>query len=456
MAAHARVTATALTLGIGTSLNPLNSSMVAVALIAFREDFSLSIPAVTWVITTFYLASASLQPVMGRLADRFGAKRVFILGMSIAAVTCALAPFSPNFILVCLARVFLGIGTSAAFPSALSLVTSISREAGIGSARPLAYLQMSNSSAAAVGPALGGILVAVADWQAVFFINVPLALFALVGTAFLAPSDRAPERGPVIRLIRDSDLPGILAFSLTLVSLLMAVLDAVPGWRWHLAFLAIVSAALFTWRELRFDAPFLDLRRLARNPTLLLTYAGFLVSTAIFYCVLYGLPQLLEVASGYDPAAIGLLMFPLAAVSVAVTPLTARALERWGLGPVLLTGTVGLAGCSALLLVLGASTASIVVLVLVAVFGMPFSVVSLASSQSVYVSVQAAERGVSAGILQTARYLGAITATAVIGAVHTSGATVANWTTLVFVMVIGAAIAVLIAWRLNHSALRGD
>ena len=80
-------------LSLGTALNPLNSSMIAVALVVLREDFGLDVATVTWVITSFYLTSAAGQPLMGRLADRFGPRRLFELGMVLVAVTCALAPF---------------------------------------------------------------------------------------------------------------------------------------------------------------------------------------------------------------------------------------------------------------------------------------------------------------------------------------------------------------------------
>lgn len=82
-------------LSLGTALNPLNSSMIAVALVVRRADFGLGVATVTWVITSFYLASAAGQPLMGRLADRFGPRRMFTLGMGAVAITCALAPFSP-------------------------------------------------------------------------------------------------------------------------------------------------------------------------------------------------------------------------------------------------------------------------------------------------------------------------------------------------------------------------
>src|SRR5438128_12697072 len=86
-------------LSLGTALNPLNSSMIAVALVVLRQDFALDVATVTWVITSFYLASAAGQPLMGRLADRFGPRRLFTFGMAVVAVSCLLAPFSPNFAL---------------------------------------------------------------------------------------------------------------------------------------------------------------------------------------------------------------------------------------------------------------------------------------------------------------------------------------------------------------------
>ena len=100
-------------LSLGTSLNPLNSSMIAVALVVLRADFGLDVATVTWVITSFYLTSAAGQPLMGRLADRFGPRRLFMIGMALVAVTCALAPFAPNFAVLCVARAVMALPTSA-------------------------------------------------------------------------------------------------------------------------------------------------------------------------------------------------------------------------------------------------------------------------------------------------------------------------------------------------------
>lgn len=189
-------------LSLGTALNPLNSSMIAVALVVLRADFGLDVAAVTWVVTSFYLASAAGQPVMGRLADRFGPRRMFMLGMALVALTCALAPFAPNFALLCVARAVMALGTATAYPSAVVMVGAIAHRANVEPARPLGILQMANTSAAAVGPVIGGLLVGFVGWEALFLVNVPLALAALLIVRRAAPADKARERGSVAELLR--------------------------------------------------------------------------------------------------------------------------------------------------------------------------------------------------------------------------------------------------------------
>lgn len=436
-------------LSLGTSLNPLNSSMIAVALVVLRADFGLDVATVTWVITAFYLTSAAGQPLMGRLADRFGPRRLFMLGMALVAVTCALAPFSPNFALVCVARAFMALGTATAYPSAVVMVGALSRQAKVESTRPLGRLQMANTSAAAIGPVVGGLLVSFVGWQALFLINVPLALLAMFVVRQTAPSDGGRERGRLSALLRDSDIPGILGFVGSLMLVMMALLNVLPGFRWWLLGGGAVLAVLFVWRELRFSPPFLDLRLLGRNRPLLLVYLGFAVFNGIYYFAFFGLPQLLQEAAGYDPGVVGLLMLPLAAMSVITTPFAVRAIERFGVRRVLIAGVVLLAAASGMMWLLTGSFAVPLVLALTALLGMPYSVVSIASSQGMYVSTQPQERGVAAGIFQTCRYLGAITATVMIGIFYGSGVNQANWGLMVLTMLVLGAVAfgVTLLWR---------
>lgn len=436
-------------LSLGTLLNPLNSSMIAVALVALRDDFELDVATVTWVITSFYLASAALQPVMGRFADRFGPRRVFVFGMAVVVVACALGTFAPSFLLVNVARVFMAIGTATAFPSAVAMIGELVRISGVSSTRPLGIIQVANTAGAALGPAIGGFLVGALGWQALFAVNVPLGLLALAGVLWLAPADPRRERTPLRTIVVQSDVPGILLFTTVLVCALTALLGVLPEWTWWLAALAALALALFAWWELRCRTPFLDLRMLGRNRALVLVLLIFGIFNAVYYCAFYGLPQLLEEVGGYDPGAVGLLMLPLAAVSVVGTPFVARAIDRWGVRRVMLVGVGALVAASVLLWLLTASLAVVVVASLVFGMGVPYCIVGIASSQGMYASARPQERGTVAGILQTFRYLGAISATVVIGTAFSSTVTQEHWGGMIPVMIGLAAVTVALAalWR---------
>lgn len=437
-------------LSLGTVLNPLNSSMIAVALVMLRRDFGLDVATVTWVITVFYLASAAGQPLMGRLADRFGPRRMFCLGMALVAVSCALAPLTGNFLLVCVARVLMALGTATAFPSAVIMIRALTTLAGISSTRPLARIQMANTTGTAIGPVLGGVLVSTLGWQALFAVNVPLALLALAGVWWVvAPADPPREQGSVSQLIRASDIPGIVAFLLTLVLLILGLLDAVPGYRWLVLGAAPLAAGLFAWRELRAPRPFVDLRLLGGNRPLLLIYAVFAVFSGVYYVAFFGLPQFLEESAGYSPGVVGLMMLPLAAVSVLATELAGRVLDRFGVRPVLLVGVCGLLLSSALLLLLAIGSPLWLVMLLTAAMGLPYGVVSIASSQAMYASADPADAGVAAGILQTCRYLGAISATVLIGVMFTPEVGPGPWLSLVVSMLLLGVLSLVLSllWR---------
>lgn len=436
-------------LSLGTALNPLNSSMIAVALVVLRADFGLDVAAVTWVVTSFYLASAAGQPVMGRLADRFGPRRMFMLGMALVAVTCALAPFAPNFALLCVARAVMALGTATAYPSAVVMVGAIAHRANVEPARPLGRLQMVNTSAAAVGPVVGGLLVSLVGWEALFLLNVPLALAALLIVRQAAPSDDARERGSVAQLLRDSDIPGILGFVAALLLVMMAALNVFPAYRWWMLAAGTVIAAVFASRELRFDRPFLDLRLLGRNKPLMLIYLAFAVFSSVYYFVFFGLPQLLQEAGGYDPGVVGLLMLPLAGLSVLATPWAVRAMGRFGVRRVLIAGVVILTVAAALMWLLTGTLVIPLVVVLTALMGVPYGTVGIATNQGMFVSIGPQERGVAAGIYQTCRYVGAITATVMIGVFAGGGVDQESWARMVLAMLVLCAVTfgVSLLWR---------
>ncbi|WPD18406.1 MFS transporter [Thermaerobacter composti] len=160
----------------GALLNPLNSSMIAVALPAIARDFQVPIGRLTWVIAAFYLASAVGQPVMGKVADLVGRRRVFFAGLALVALASALAPLAPTLGALVAARVLQALGSSTLYPAGMAAV----RDAFTGrTGQALGILAVFASTSAALGPSLGGFLVQAGGWQALFSVNfVPVALSA--------------------------------------------------------------------------------------------------------------------------------------------------------------------------------------------------------------------------------------------------------------------------------------
>ncbi len=148
---------------LGTILNPLNSSMIAVALVPLRRDFHVDLAQATWLVSAFYLAGAVAHPLMGRLADLFGARRVFLSGLALAGMASALAPLASSIGWLVGLRVMQASGTSATYPAGLALIRA-STKANRVPAAALASISMAASVSAALGPTLGGFLLVTTNW----------------------------------------------------------------------------------------------------------------------------------------------------------------------------------------------------------------------------------------------------------------------------------------------------
>ncbi|MCC9180362.1 MFS transporter [Mycolicibacterium mageritense] len=434
-------------LGVGTLLSPLNSSMIAVALVPLRNDFGLGAAEVTWVVTAFYLASAAGQPLMGRIGDRSGPRRLFVTGMAAAAVVCGATAYAPTFGLVCAGRAALALATATAFPSAVSMIRSVSETSGVSSSHLLGRLQIANTAGAAIGPAVGGVLETLYGWQAIIVVSSPLALLSALGVAAWAPKDGAHAGGGLIETLRVSDVPGVTLFGAALVAGLVFILELPTDPQWWLLPVAVVLTGAFVWRETRTTTPFFDLRSIAANRSLIVVYSSFTIFNLVFYLAFFGIPQTLQERGKYSSGITGLLMLPLAAVTVVFTAVVAHEIDRRGLTRILRTGAIALVGGCTLLLVGAGSLHPAAVLLMTAGLGIPYCIVNLALMQALYASAVPGEAGVASGTFQAARYLGAILATSALGVVLASGDTAVNWSITATIAIAMGAVHAGIVWR---------
>ncbi|WP_373428659.1 MFS transporter [Streptomyces sp. B1I3] len=413
----ARLTAPLL---MGSLLNPLNTTMISTALVAIGHAFGIGATDTAWLISVLYLASAVAQPVLGKLADVIGPRRVFLAGLVVVTASGLVGALAPGFGLLIVSRLLLGIGTSAAYPAAMAVLRDESRRVGRITPRPvLARLSFAALGSAAVGPALGGLLVTVVGWRGIFAVNVPVALLAFAVTLRWIPADPPREPGAGRRAPKLSPDPlGIGLFSAALTVLVFFLLGlAHPRW-WLLAPLAVLTAALLRW-QLRSPQPFIDVRMLAGNGALLRTYLRHGLSYLLIYCVMYGYTQWLEEARGYSSGHTGLLMLPMSLTALLCSLLGAR--TRTLRAPLTLACVLLTAG-SAVLVFLSGDTPLAVLLLAGACFGIPQGLIGTSNQAAVQAYAPPESIGSAAGLQRTAQYLGAIAASSLIALAYADAA----------------------------------
>ncbi|MER6926410.1 MFS transporter, partial [Streptomyces spiralis] len=304
---------------LGSVLNPINSSMIAVALVPIGTAFGAPPARTVWLVSALYLATAVGQPVIGRLVDMYGPRRLYLIGTALVGAAGLLGALAPTLGALIGARVLLGFGTSAAYPAAMQLTRREAERTGQDSPTGvLTALAVANQTVAVVGPALGGLLIGAGGWRAVFTVNVPLSAACLVLGTLRLPRER---RTATAR--RDVDLPGMVLFAGMLVALMLFLMEPRTD-HWYLPLLAAAAGAAFAVRELRVARPFVDLRVLGGNVPLLATYGRQLLGYTTSYAFMYGYTQWLEEGRGLGASTAGLVLLPLSAAALTVSGLTGR------------------------------------------------------------------------------------------------------------------------------------
>lgn len=431
---------------LGTLLNPLNSSMIAVALVQIQRDFNVDVVDASWLISSYYLTSAVAQAVAGRFADRLGARRVYCAGLWLVGIGGALAPLSPSFGWVVFFRVVLALGASACFPAALAILRHVAD--GEPPPRTLAAVSIAGSTSAALGPVLGGGLVLLAGWEAIFVVNVLVLAVGLPLALRWLPRDTQRLRElETAALRRLADVPGIVLFSVMLASALALLLSLGRDPTWWLVPVAVVGALLFAWRELRHPEPIVDLRALVTERALVSVYLQYGAVNVAFYGVFFSVPLWLEDARAFTPGEAGLLMLPIAACGVLVTPLAARLVRRAGIRPALVVGSAALTAGTLLLTTIGDATPVVALALVGVVLGIPNGFNNLGLQSALYAAAPKERIGAAAGIFQTSRFVGAVLATSLIGLVFASGVDSAGLHQIALVLAIVSACALVAALR---------
>ncbi|MBC9915083.1 MFS transporter [Chitinophaga varians] len=412
---------------LGTMMNPLNSTMLATALTTICQSFGRNISDGALLITPLYLTSTIGQPLMGRLADLYSPKKVNQLGFLLVLLAGITGTVAPTFDWLIVSRVLLGLGTSAAYPSAIALVNRKYAEAG----EPvpggvLGIIAVSGLGSMVLGPVLGGLLSQTFGWKGIFFINIPWVLISL-WLARALPDTPATVPVSIRELPQKLDIMGILLFSGMLLNLLLLLLHRSfsPG---GTLLLVVLLLLLILW-ERRQASPFIDVRLFVQQPSLLLVYLSAMATSYVMYLMLFSLPQWMESVKQISPARTGLLLLPMSLVSAAAGLLISRH------NSLLVKNVAGIGcmivACMALFFV-HASMPMYLLIGITVLVGLSTGINPIANQAWLHEEAPAGRTGVSFGLYRTFGYIGAIVSGSQMKTLYHQGVTDSSFHTVVW------------------------
>lgn len=424
----------------GTMLNPLNSSMISLALHSIQRDFHLSFTTVSWIISSFYLASAVAQPVTGKIGDLVGSKKTFLFGLVLVAISAIGAPLSTSFLMLLIMRLFQSIGSSAIYPAGMTLIRDHIHDR---QASALAVLSIFASAMTSLGPTLGGFLIVWGDWPAIFKVNFPFILISFLLGWYIFPKDQKKEKGNINKFLSQLDLMGIGLFTSGIVLLLWFLLSFGTSLHYGAGIIGLLFLCGFVLWELKVKEPFINIRLFKSHPKLTWVYLQFIFLNIFFYCLFFGLPSYFQDEMNLSVETSGLLMLFMSGVSIIISPITGKWIDKAGVKQPILVGSF--------LSIIGALTLSLFFVhapywgmgLILSLMGVSYGIGNVVLQAAMLKESPKAIIGTTSGLFQTCRYLGSILSSIVLGLVFGKNITEEHLQILGIVLIISGSISFL-------------
>lgn len=402
---------------LGVMMVGLDGTVVGVANPTIAADLDASLAGLQWVTNGYLLALAVLLIVGGKLGDRFGRKKVFMVGIVGFALTSLLCALSTSTGMLVGARVLQGVAGALLMPNTLALLRAAFPPAELN--RAVGIWGGSSALAVASGPIVGGLLVEHVSWESIFLLNLPLGLLAAVVTWRWVRESKDETH------VGSFDLPGVALLSGGLFLLIWGVIKAQEhGWgsAYVIGFgvAALIVLVLFVLREARCADPLLPLdlfknRSLSAGVVLVVT-GFFALFGVLFFVGLY-----LQNVHGYSPVETGVRMLPLTATFTISAPLGGLLTEKFGPRVPLALGMLILAGCFFGLTGLEVDSSYSAQWPFFLFIGVAMGLVIVASTEAIVGNAPVERGGLAGGLQSTANQLGGVLGTAVLGSVIVSG-----------------------------------
>lgn len=400
-------------IGISLVVISLDNTILNVALPSISNDLGASASDLQWIVDAYVLVFAALLLTMGAIGDRIGRKRALQFGLVMFGVGSLWAALATSTEMLIAARAFLGIGGATIMPATLSIISAtFPREER---SQAIAIWAAIFGLGVGVGPVVGGLLLEHYEWNAVFFVNLPVVAVALIGGAFFL-ADSKDEHAP------KPDIPGVLLSIPGLFALIYGIIEAGQG-AWNdphvlLAFgVAAVLLAVFTWWESRAPNAMLPLHFFKNmsftGANIAMTFIMFSLFGSIFF-----LSQYLQTVQGYSALDAGLRMVPLAVTLAIVSASSARVSSRLGTKRTVALGVlISAGGLLFMSQMYDVDTAYTTVALgeIILASGMGFAVSP--ATDSIMGSVPVSKAGIGSAMNDTTRQLGGALGVAVLGTI---------------------------------------
>ncbi|HEY0838002.1 MAG TPA: MFS transporter, partial [Azospirillum sp.] len=404
-------------LSIGMLLPSLGTSIANVALPTLAEAFGASFQHVQWIVVAYLLASTTVIVSVGRLGDILGRRRLLLAGIVLFTAASVLCAVAPTLWLLIAARAGQGLGAAVMMALTMAFVGQTVPKARIGSAMGL--LGTMSAVGTALGPSLGGVLIAGFGWPAIFLVNLPLGVLAFLLARRQLPADGEGPAADRAGIGGGLDGLGTLLLALTLGAYALAMTIGRGSFgplNVALLLTAAAGAGLFVRAESRAASPLVQLT-MFRDPTVGTGFVmSMLVSTVIMATLVVG-PFYLARTLALDTALVGIVMSagPLAAALTGVP--AGRLVDRFGARRMTIAGLVGTGAGSCLLSAIPATLGVSGYLVPIVVTTAGYALFQTANNTAVMSDIAPDRRGVVSGMLTLSRNLGLVTGASVMGAV---------------------------------------
>jgi EmrB/QacA subfamily drug resistance transporter len=412
-------------LSLSMLLSSLGTSIANVALPTLAQAFAASFQDVQWVVLAYLLAITTLIVSAGRLGDMIGRRRLLLAGFLLFTTASVLCGAAPTLWMLVVARAAQGLGAAVMMALTMAFVGDTVPKEKTG--RAMGLLGTMSAIGTALGPSLGGILIAGLGWRAIFFINLPLGLLTFLLAYRYLPVDRRTPKADQAGF--DSMGTVLLALTLAAYALAMTVGRGSFGLvNMAMLLAAFVGVGLFVLAERKVASPLIRLTTF-RDPVLSASLAmSVLVSTVMMATLVVG-PFYLSRALGLDAALVGFVV-SVGPLVVAITGVPGgRMTDRFGARRMTIAGLIGIAAGSCTLSMMPAAFGIPGYIGPLVVITAGYALFQTANNTEVMADVGREQRGVMSGMLNLSRNLGLVTGASAMGAVFALASGTANITT---------------------------